>query len=227
MDDYKLSDLSEDAVDQIFTEGIALLKSIKGKDINTFRAGAYCIQTLSNYADLFVRHGIKIDSSVFRGREAKTKKWEWYDYTKIPSKYVYHFSSDVTREDARGTLLEYTIPSYHITYRDYQKGLTIAKAHKEENKMWGDGKGSVGGNLDPFWRKIIKKIKFKLFLPPMPASIDGSMGVFLNKFDYSKSDYIMIMGHPKCLTPMSLRNIDEFLKKMEFNNKTFSQLICE
>jgi len=216
MDDYKLSDMSPEVVDSMFSEGINLLESLTRQKVVAFRAGAYCLQTLKNYPDIFRKHGIKIDSSVNRYHSTKTEKWEWYDYMNIPSKYKYHFCNDVCVEDSNGDLIEVSIPSHNISFvNNYIARYRISKSSLSR-KPWGDGKASVGGALYTGFKKLWVRIKAHLKPIFIVASIDSSSSYYLDSI-YKKEKkagyYLLIMGHPKCLTPFSLRLFDEFLDK--------------
>lgn len=216
MDDYKISDLEKEEVEKIFQEGIKLLRSITDKEVTAFRAGAYCIQTYEGYNRLFARHGIYTDSSVNRNKKAKTEKWEWFDYTKIPEEYSYCFSNDVCVKDDKGQFTEYSIPNYRFTKMDVYKRKLVLKKKATTCKPWGDGKASVGGVLYKGWKKYWVMIKNRLSPVYVPASIDGSSAYFLESVyqrEKRHGGYMMIMGHPKCLTPYSISVFEDFLNK--------------
>lgn len=214
MEDYKISDLTNEEVDTILHDGIELLRSITGKEVTAFRAGAYCIQTYNGYDRLFTRHGIKSDSSVNRYKKAKTEKWEWFDYTNIPEDYRYHFSADVCIKDENGQFTEYSIPNYRFSILDVYKRKHDLKKEGVACKPWGDGKASVGGALYKGWKKYWVMMKNRIAPIYVPASIDGNSAYFLESVyqrEKKHGDYMMIMGHPKCLSPYSIKKLDVFL----------------
>lgn len=223
MDDYKLSDMTSEEVDSMFSQGIKLLESLTKKKVVAFRAGAYCIQTLKNYPDLYRKYGIKIDSSVNRYHSVKTEKWEWFDYTTIPSKYQYFFSSDVCVEDSNGDLIEVSIPSHRISFlKKYVSRYKMSKITLSR-KPWGDGKASVGGALYSCFKK--RWVRFIAHLKPIyiVASIDSVGSYYLDSIymkEKKAGNYLLIMGHPKCFTPFSLRYFEKFLneRSSEFTN---------
>lgn len=232
MDDYKLSDMPSKIIDELFKDGIKLLQSISGKPVIAFRAGAYCIQTYKEFHKTFSKFGIKIDSSVNRNRKAETEKWEWFDFTDIPSKYSYRFSSDVTKYDENGSLVEISIPNYRLSYFMKYIYCFKSKLSKISTRPWGDGSSSVGGALyggaKRFWVKLIAHCR------PIYtcASIDSTGANYLNYiFEREKisGNYMLVMGHPKCLTQYSLNRFDEFLRNQKgtYNSKTISKMIDE
>ena len=226
MEDYKISDLKREEVDRIFHDGIEMLRGITGKEVTAFRAGAYCIQTYDGYDKLFARHGIKIDSSVNRNKKAKTEKWEWFDFTQIPEEYSYFFSDNVCIKDENGQFLEYSIPNYRFSKMDVYKRNWALSNEGVACKPWGDGKASVGGALYKGLKKYWVKIKNRLTHIYVSASIDGSNTYFLERVFHREKKhggYMMIMGHPKCLSQYSLRELSTFLNNhlTYLNNKVF------
>ena len=233
IDDYKLSDMPKHLMSSLFTEGCSLLESIIGVRPKAFRAGAYCIQTIDNINDLLSRNNICIDSSVFRNRVSKTEKWEWYDYSKLPKEYSYYFDSDVCLKQENGQLLEVSIPSYRISiFRLLRYKLLASKIESKYIKPWGDGKTSIGGALLPRHKRFIYKIRRFCSPSYVPASIDGVNAFYLDYLFHkeirSNGEYFMIMGHPKLFTPVSLSQLDSFLKKnaSRYNNITISDFKC-
>lgn len=230
MDDYKLSDMPSNIIDEMFQDGIGLLQSISCKPVIAFRAGAYCIQTFKDFHKTFAKYGIKIDSSVNRNRKAMTEKWEWFDFTDIPSKYFYRFSSDVSRCEENGPLIEISIPNYRLSLFTNYINRFKTKQSKFSTKPWGDGSSSVGGALyggvKRFWIKL-----FAHFRPIYAcASIDSTGANYLNYIfekENNSCNYMLIMGHPKCLTQFSLNRFDMFLRKHKgaYSNKTISKMI--
>ncbi len=226
MDDYKLSDLPPDEADALFRDGISLLQQILGKKVTAFRAGAYCIQTYKNYVNVFQRYGIKIDSSVNRNKYAKTEKWEWYDFRFIPPCYYYKFETDICQQSTQGAFEEFSIPNYRVTKINMMRKRKAMKRSPVSNKPWGDGTPSVGGNLYKGIRRTIIRLCKKFQTSYLPASIDGDKAFFLEAFYTSQSknsDYFMIMGHPKCLSPYSLFELEAFLQRhsKQLSNRLF------
>ncbi len=229
MDEYKLSDMSPAIAEKMFIDGISLLEKITGRKVVAFRAGAYCIQTYPDYGSIFGKYGIAIDSSVNRSKYSHTEKWEYYDYRKIPQDYIYTFLSDVCRKDINGIYTEVSIPNYRISKASYYWNKFKLRNCPISMKPWGDGKGSVGGKLykgmKRLWVYVLNHIR-SLYIP---ASIDSLNPIFLKKI-YNKEKkschYMLIMGHPKCLSPLSLHLFDDFLKSIDgkYSNKIISQI---
>ena len=92
---------------------------------------------------------------------------------------------------------------------------------------WGDGKASFGGALYKGLKRNLIKV-YNLLLPYYsPLSIDGTNAFYLEELfitEQKRGEYIMIMGHPKCLTPYSLKTFDVFLNK--YNSVLNNMIFC-
>lgn len=222
LDDYKLSDLTIDEVRYLFGEGITLLQNITNKPVTTFRAGAYCLQTLKYYVSIFKEYGIVVDSSVLRNRFSKTDKWEWYDYRNPPVDIIYKFSDDVLMQDIDGDFIELSIPTHRISILTLIINKIKIKKSKISNKVWADGTGSIG-TLDKGLKKINRKLRDYFKEHYVVSSIDGGNASFLNKFynlyKNQGAEFIQIMGHPKGLTPYSLSMLESFISQLGEDDK--------
>lgn len=221
LEDYKLSDLSPDEVDKLFADSIILLKSIIGKDIVAFRAGAYSIQTLKNISGIFNKNEILIDSSVLRHKKSITACWEYFDYTHIPDKYVYKFSDNVTREDNEGIFYELSIPTFKTSKVQLLKQKLLLRTCNYSNIPWGDGIGSIG-TLDKGMNKMKRLIKKYIGSLYISSSVDGISAVFLSyiykKLKSEGVDDMVIIGHPKGFTPFSLYQFEQFVQTVVKND---------
>ena len=220
---YKLADLTEYDAICLFFDGCELIKSITGKSPVAFRAGDYCAQTFKSLTSVLKQVGISIDSSVLRNKRVVNDR-EWFDYLNIPKDYNYRFSDSVTNCDNKGHLVEVSIPTYkhHPIDVFYRK----KKIDKSLSKTWGDGESSTGGKLDKGLMKYINRLKLLLNPIRMSASIDGISATYLEDiYKYEKrkkSPYMMIMGHPKTFTPLYLQIFEEFVSKMEADDKSIT-----
>jgi hypothetical protein len=110
-DEYNLCTLPESRISEIVGHSIAYLRRVLDAPDFTplsFRAGNWLFQPTATAARVLAQHGIKIDSSVFKGgRQHKHK----LDYRRASDNgYYWKFSNDVTTPDSAGPLLE--IPIY-------------------------------------------------------------------------------------------------------------------
>jgi hypothetical protein len=109
--EYNLCRLSPDRIDQIIDRSIAYLRKVLGASSYnpfSFRAGNWLLQPTGAAAKSLAAHGIKVDSSVFKGGLQHQHDLDYRRSCK--NGYYWTFSEDVNVPDPRGTLLE--IPTF-------------------------------------------------------------------------------------------------------------------
>lgn len=222
MDHYKLADMSDEDVFLYFRDAYKLLQSYSLNPINSFRAGGYSLMDFSRYSKLFKQLGINKDSSVLRGTCCSTH-YQKYDYTHVPQKSFYLFSSSLIEEDLAGGVKEYPITTasmqgFRTTLKTY---FQMKSASIDTLKKWGDGK-SVG--MDNFRLKDRIKAYMKMLFcrSIVPASLDSGaimmedvVKISLNKIEGGD---VVIIGHPKNLNQLSLQNLGTFIQKFGSDN---------
>lgn len=109
--EYNLCRLSPDRIDRIISRSIAYLRRLLGApgyNPLSFRAGNWLLQPTGVVAKSLAKHGIRIDSSVFKGG---LQHQHHLDYRRSRKNgYYWAFSEDVNVPDPRGILLE--IPTF-------------------------------------------------------------------------------------------------------------------
>ncbi len=214
---YKLSDLDLEEAKTSLRAAKELLDSIVGYKTVAYRAGGFCLDSFTEYKEIFEELGLKVDSSVARGLYVKSPI-HCYDYRNIPADQIYIFSESnkVTRAD--GSFVELSISSVRWNALFFVKNIRPLQKAYNPSFTYGDGRGiSDGKSL------LIHRIK-KIFIPSSYlASIDGRQSCYLKKIyecvRKKQSDFVII-GHPKFLTDESKRNIVDFLAE-ELANLSF------
>lgn len=106
-EEYNLCRLLPDRIDQIVERSIAYLRRVLGVPDYTphsFRAGNWLLQPTAAAARSLARHGLEVDSSVFKGGR---QRQQGLDYRRARRNgYYWAFSDDVNVPDAEGLLLE-------------------------------------------------------------------------------------------------------------------------
>lgn len=109
--EYNLCTLPEMRIDEIVSQSIAYLREVlSAPDFSplSFRAGNWLFQPTKTAARVLAKHGLKIDSSVFKGGRLHKHN---LDYRKaIENGPYWRFETDAATEENRGALLE--IPIY-------------------------------------------------------------------------------------------------------------------
>lgn len=222
---YKLSDVELSVVEDYFKKSKALLDKIVGYKTRAFRAGGFCLDSFSDYTDLFWETGIRIDSSVARYKFVSSKV-HYYDYRKIPQKQIYHFSNNIKNEDVNGRFLELSVSGYKWSHFAFFTNIRRVRNSYKATYRYGDGIGIKDRNND-FLRKVRK------FFNPIStlACIDGGDVLLLERCLHRskelKCQEMVVIGHPKFVSYESLKVLDAFLKnnRDSLNFMTTSDLL--
>jgi len=109
-EEYNLCILPLDRIKQIITRSVEYLRDLLGVADFTpfsFRAGNWLFQPTHNVGKVLVDHGVKVDSSVFKGGLQHQYK---LDYRRaLKNDYYWHFADDVNVPNPQGTLIEFPI----------------------------------------------------------------------------------------------------------------------
>jgi hypothetical protein len=214
-DHFKLSDMDEIFAFESFQKGCLFLESILKKKIIAFRAGGFSLATFNRYIELLENNGIKIDSSVCKGAYFKSK-YQSYDYRNMPSKSIYRFSNSLISEDVYGQFIE--APVTTIRYNGLLAALR-RKIYREKRQISQYGDGIVTNNSKSGSYSVIKKIISNLISQRhlITASIDGINSIFLpmiySNLKNKGCEHMIILGHPKLFSNVTLQNTEEFIKK--------------
>lgn len=210
---YKLSDLEEKEAFTLFHDAKVLLDKIIGHQTTAFRAGGYCLTSFKRYKEMFEQEGICIDSSVARNGFVESPVHA-YDYRFIPDKIIYHFDSNVCKEQENGPFTELSITSVRWSGLHYMSRIRPLMVSYHPREVFGDGKSVSDGN-----EQTGLSYKLMKFIKPYKglASIDGIRSCQLEKiYEREKSkkrETIVLIGHPKLASDASVANLDAFLSK--------------
>lgn len=219
---YKLADMSDDEICCYIPQAVQLLRSLSENPVTAFRAGGYSVMDFSRYASLFKKLGIRFDTSVLRNKYCHSK-YQKYDYTNVPFKSKYSFSDSLTTECKDGEFTEYPISTAKLngfasTMRTY---LAIKRTSPSESKKWGDGK-SVGMDNIGKANRHLAHIRMLICPNVTSASIDsGAINLYKvvkSSVKHIEGQDVVIIGHPKNLNPLSLKNLEKFINKVGSDN---------
>lgn len=214
---YKLNSLNSTQISEIFDSTVSLLneigaKAIKNYKVSAFRAGGWCIEPFEILVSNFLKHNIKIDSSVIPGYSL-TGEIHSLDYTAIHSKNMYRFSESVKIPVNDGLFIELPMSTYSINIIEKIFIYIQRQLNRFNSKIFGDGVGiPIQVKKSNFYKflELIKNFKKTEFF-----SIDGynSSRVFCTKVMGSKDDIVVIVGHPKTLTFSSFSVLEQLAQK--------------
>lgn len=210
---YKLADFPDSEIERIVRDYKTALDDLTQKKSFAFRAGGWCIQPFHRLEQLFMKLGIRIDSSVFPGAKYSTDQYD-YDFTNAPKKDSYCFQSDVTIETENGFFTEIPITSYRYSPLFYWKLYILGRLFPNRHKMVGDG---------VFLSQPGKKKSVLTNYTWNHASSDGYYASKLNdiaKRNQGNSNMVVI-GHPKGMTEYSFKQLERFIQHQKKKKHTF------
>lgn len=217
---YKLCDVEEKLMTDLFVKSKNLLDSIIGKETIAFRAGGFSAQPTKLLGGLFDVSGLRIDTSVCPGTlyDSDSQK---YDYTNVPLKSAYHFSNDICQENTNGGFLEIPISMIKVSPLFHWKlaltKLSVKIGGGDKYKRMGDGASvkTTGSSIVTRMTQFVNTM----------ATIDEYKASLL-KQAYQKAckrgdRYFCVLGHPKLATPYSIKKMGEFCRYVNNSNGEF------
>lgn len=219
---YKLSDMPQDEADEKFQASLVLLKDISGANITSFRGGGFSIQDYKSFPEIMLRNGIMHDTTALF-KEKQLSKLHYYDYTSLKSSDHYHFSSDILVPDNNGKMVEFPISTANELYIEYCYN-RYKYSKVGNNKNWGNGGNLPNNAKSKFIIRALKKFSWSF---KVCASIDYQSYFHLFRVydDLKKSGRkdMIILGHPKNLSPASLEYFEKFVETT-INENTFKTM---
>lgn len=216
---YKLSDIPEEKADLLFSQGVEILKGITGKAPVAFRAGGFSAQPTSMLVRLLGKHKLIYDSSVYPGNVYHSPQQD-YDYTDAPCGSMYHFSSDINREDADAPFIELPISVTEISPLYYWKLVYQRLTKQKCHQRLGDGK-SVATTKSSIAHRLLHRTSGLCTIDESKISylIDG-----YKKAKKRGDSVFCVIGHPKLATDYSLAMLDECLAYIREDGSQFKTL---
>jgi hypothetical protein len=210
---YKLSDFDEEEIMRIVTTYKNYLERTTNKPVFAFRAGGWCIQPFSKVMRALKENGVWLDSTVFYGGH-NASKTHYFDFKRAPKKDYWKFEKDPLKINTDGYFTEIPITSKRLSPLFFWKLAFTKKMGGPLHKSFGDGTAAGGSKKD--------KLRMLAQLSNSVVSIDGYKASYL-KSAYQKAksknrSHFVVIGHPKALTPYSLRKLDEFLAQIKNDN---------
>lgn len=218
MEHYKLADMPLDEANERFDICYKMLTDIVGTKVTSFRAGGFSIQTFKGFPDALLRNGITNDSSAtFRGRVLS--KLHYFDYSSLKDSDHFRFEDDILKPNENGCMTEWVISSGKRSYISYC--IQRTKYHAlSDNYNWGNGGDLPSKSRIDFIKNAFRKLKWNVVVG---ATIDYQsffhLELVYKSYKNAKNKDFVILGHPKNLSPASLRYLDEFISKVKNESK--------
>lgn len=220
---YRLHDFEASDIQRIVRQQTDLLAEISGKPVFAYRAGGWCIQPFTAIKQALQDAGIWLDSTVYPAGVSNDSV-RGYDFSDASYKPQWRFSDDPVEEQEHGHFVELPISACKL-YPDFFWKMAIAKKLMgNEHKPFGDGKTMIADS--GYYLSRLTRPTSSV------ASIDGLKAGTLSRAlkqnrNWGNNEIFNAMGHPKSLTPYSIRKVDEFLAKHhhELEPVTFQDFI--
>ena len=204
---YALHAFSPSEIQEICLRYSAVLRELAGPDAAyAYRAGGWVIQPFEKLRGALLEAGVTIDSTVYADGRSEGEI-QPYDFRGAPAKSRWRFDADPLVEVPDGPFLEVPIASRRLSPLFYWKFAWAKKMGGIPHRPFGDGRAVAMSRKD-LLRKMLRASS-------SVVSIDGYKASFLADAaaDYRArgiEDFVVI-GHPKALTPYSVKCLDRFL----------------
>ncbi len=215
---YRLHDFDQAEVSRLVGDYKQALTEIVGDRVFAYRAGGWCLQPFEAIGQALAEQGIWLDSTVyFNGYSPDDIRG--FDFRQAPRQTRWRFSDDPLQPVSSGRFLEIPISACRVSPLFYWKLALMKKFARGAYKAYGDGQAMVANAA--YYRQLLTKPSHSV------ASIDGAKAGLLEsayrQLARMEGERIFnVMGHPKALTPDSLRRLDRFLQRHpELESVTF------
>lgn len=212
---YRFSSINKEQRDFLFEESINILRDIINPlmpryTIDSYRAGGWSIQPFSDFKPYFEKYGIVNDFSVIPGKY-NVSTAHIFDYRNAPSKNIYQFNDDVTKESEDGPFKEFTISSISLSKIMVWFNFKISGLLKRlKINPYGNG---TTVNSTVIEEEDIQNLNSKRIV----ASFEGLTFITLSKYikAIKNSNYFQFISHPKLLTGHELWLLNILLNKLQ------------
>jgi hypothetical protein len=187
----------------------------------SFRSGLWVMQPTAAIANLLARHGIQVDSSVFKGGRVQGLGLDYGPALKNAGSW--RFSNDVNVPDPKGVLWEMPIHTQLVPFWRMlgRKRLQLQRKTRSASR---------GSPLPHCWRDFVRfryprKLDFcRMTFGEMRKAIEE---VLEEKQPRGEGSPIVLIGHSKdFVDAKALRRFLAFLRERAVSSTVFSRLLC-
>lgn len=226
---YRLQQLPEKKVPELFQIGLDMLNSIAQKEdadykVFSFRAGGLCIQPFTDLKPIFERYRLTVDSSVAPGFKRHNDNLH-YDFTKAPTKEFYRFDNKPAIEANDGKFIQIPLSTFDRGIGDklFEKSNFVS----EGTAVFGDGRAinmNDGGSNGLVYRLLTK---FKTHKQLYSFDLLNSP-LMVKKLLEEQPKLINVLSHPKLLSPYAFSEMERlFQSNQEIRFLNFRQVANE
>jgi hypothetical protein len=202
---YRLQDFPEAELNERLSAYKSCLEDVAGVETFAFRAGGWCIQPFRPMRTALARNGLWLDSTVFAGGHSDEAGRE-FDFRGAPALDHWRFDEDPLRADPDGPFVEVPIGAIALSPSLFWRMSLLPRLNPGMHRTLGDGSAMASS---------IGYYATRLLLPSRSTvTVDGLKAGTLPAADAHarrRRGWLNVMGHPKALTPYSLRALDAYL----------------
>nr|WP_316643919.1 hypothetical protein [uncultured Roseateles sp.] len=204
---YRLHDFDEADIARLACSYVSILRELAGPDhAYVYRAGGWVVQPFAKIRQALLAAGVRIDSTVFAGGQAEGNE-HLFDFRSARRGNAWRFDNDPCSPDAGGDFIEVPIASIDVPPSFYWRFALHKKMGGSDTKAFGDG-NAIGPSRSDLMKKMLRTTS-------SVVSMDGYKSTLMETAyqQYRKAgiaDFVVI-GHPKALSPFSLKHLDHFL----------------
>jgi hypothetical protein len=204
-DNFRIHNLPKEQMNKIFSDSYNELNAICKEymysyQIDSFRAGGWCVQPFSYIKDDLKALGIKYDFSVLPDLKKNNLPKHYYDYRGSPKKEFWRFDNDVLCEDKYGNFVEIPMTIVKMNIFNVLK----LKSQIKNKDIIGDGEGVYISSSG-----IINKLKKIRPFVQYPLSSDYmTLRVFKKNVVKLNQDFLVYVAHPKNFSQESFVILD-------------------
>ncbi len=216
---YRLHDFNKADQSDLIARYKAELEVLGDQEVFAYRAGGWCMQPFKDISESLSSAGVWLDSTAY-SEGLSEDPLRWFDFRGLPVETHWPFASDPCSKEAQGHFIELPISTMKVSPLFFWKMALIKKLFKQpKHTAFGDG-AAMTANTGYYLDRLLKSSY-------SPASIDGLKSGLLSSaykqfIQQGTSTVFNVMGHPKSITPDSLKQLDLFLgKHSELEATTF------
>lgn len=217
--------LEPDRVEAIVSGAIGYLREALSDPHFTplaFRAGQWALQPTPAIVSVLARHGVRVDSSVFKGGHIHSLNLDYRPA--VANGGHWRFGNDVNVPDPNGQLWELPIHTQLVPFWQMLSRKRLKLQSKTRN-------ASLGSPLMHHWRDFLRfryprKLDFcRMTFEEMREAVEGVLEE--KQVQRGESSPIVAIGHSKdFVDPEAVRSFLVFLRNQGVAVTTFSRLLC-
>ncbi|MEO6306207.1 MAG: hypothetical protein ABIP51_23870, partial [Bacteroidia bacterium] len=216
LDKYRFHNINLEEQDLLFRTSINFIKEIQKSagifyDIDSYRAGGWCIQPFQDFKPFFEKYNIKYDFSVLSNFKLLNEKF-YYNFLNFPKEKIYKFDDDIEVANKTGPFTEFSISNIVLSNKEKMKNKLFLKVlYKLNYNNFGDGQAVIkSGEKSIISDSFIKNNSNNLEMTSIELLTIPKLKLYKNFTE--NNSYIHFITHPKMLNKHNIFCFEKYLK---------------